>query len=84
MEELTTLLIPVLLGIALIRLLLRPIRLMVKLALYSASGFLCLWLLNTAAPFTGIYLPINAVTVLISGTLGIPGIALIALLEVMA
>lgn len=84
MEELTTLLIPVLLGIALIRLLLRPIRLMVKLALYSASGFLCLWLLNTVAPFTGIYLPINAVTVLISGTLGIPGIALIALLEVMA
>lgn len=84
MEELTTLLIPMLLGIALIRLLLRPIRLMVKLALYSASGFLCLWLLNTAAPFTGIYLPINAVTVLISGTLGIPGIGLIALLEVMA
>ena len=84
MEELTTLLIPMLLGIALIRLLLRPIRLMVKLALYSASGFLCLWLLNTATPFTGIYLPINAVTVLISGTLGIPGIGLIALLEVMA
>ena len=84
MEELTTLLIPVLLGIALIRLLLRPIRLIFKLALYSAGGFLCLWLLNTAAPFTGIYLPINAVTVLISGTLGIPGIALIALLEVMA
>lgn len=84
MEELTTLLIPMLLGIALIRLLLKPIRLMVKLALYSASGFLCLWLLNTAAPFTGIYLPINAVTVLISGTLGIPGIGLIALLEVMA
>ena len=84
MEELTTLLIPVLLGIALIRLLLRPIRLIFKLALYSASGFLCLWLLNTVAPFTGIYLPINAVTVLISGTLGIPGIALIALLEVMA
>ena len=84
MEELTTLLIPMLLGIALIRLLLRPIRLMVKLALYSASGFLCLWRLNTVAPFTGIYLPINAVTVLISGTLGIPGIGLIALLEVMA
>ena len=82
MEELTTLLIPVLLGITLLRLLLKPIRLMVKLALYSAGGFLCLWLLNTAAPFTGISLPINAVTVLISGILGIPGIGLIALLEV--
>lgn len=84
MEELTTLLIPALLGIMLIRLLLRPIRLMVKLALYSASGFLCLWLLNTASGFTGVYLPINAVTVLISGILGIPGIGLVALLELAA
>ena len=82
MEERTTLLIPVLLGIALIRLLLRPIRLVFKLALYSASGFLCLWLLNTAAPFTGVYLPINAVTVLISSILGIPGIGLVAWLEI--
>ena len=82
MEELTTLLIPVLLGIALIRLLLRPIRLMVKLALYSASGFLCLWLLNTVSGFTGFYLPVNAVTVFIAGFLGIPGIALITVLEI--
>ena len=84
MQELLPLLIPVLLGITLIRLLLRPIRLVFKLALYSASGFLCLWLLNTTSGFTGIYLPINAVTVLISGIMGIPGIGLVALLEVMA
>ena len=84
MEELTALLIPVLLGILLIRLLLRPIRLIFKLDLYSAGGFLCLWLLNTASDFTGVYLPINAVTVLLSGILGIPGIGLIALLELAA
>ena len=84
MQELLPLLIPVLLGITLIRLLLRPIRLVFKLALYSASGFLCLWLLNTTSGFTGIHLPINAVTVLISGIMGIPGIGLVALLEVMA
>ena len=84
MEELTALLIPVLLGILLIRLLLRPIRLIFKLALYSAGGFLCLWLLNTASGFTGVYLPINAVTVLLSGILGIPGIGLIALPELAA
>lgn len=84
MEELTALLIPVLLGILLIRLLLRPIRLIIKLAFYSAGGFLCLWLLNTASGFTGVYLPINAVTVLLSGILGIPGIGLIALLELAA
>ena len=83
MKELLPLLIPVLLGIGLLRLLLKPIRLVFKLALYCAGGFACLWLLNTVSGFTGVYLPVNAVTVLISGTLGIPGIGLIALLEVL-
>ena len=84
MENFVTLMIIVLMTVFLIRMLLAPMKLIFKLAIHSVCGFLCLWLLNTAAPFTGIYLPINAVTVLISGTLGIPGIGLIALLEVMA
>jgi hypothetical protein len=33
--------------------------------------------------FTGLMLPINAVTVLLAGTLGAPGIALIVLLELL-
>ena len=61
--------------------LLLPVRLAVKIAVHSGCSFLCLWLLNTAAGLTGVYLPINAVTVLLSGFLGIPGIALVALLE---
>ena len=83
MEELTTLLIPVLLGIVLVRALLMPIKLAGKLAIHAGCGFLCLWLLNTVSGFTGVYLPINAITVLLAGMLGLPGIALIALLEVM-
>ena len=83
MEIFVTILIPVLLGIVLIRALLLPMKLIVKLALHSGCGFLCLWLLNTVSGFTGIYLPVNAVTVLIAGFLGIPGIGLIALLECM-
>ena len=82
MENFVTLLIPVLLGIVLIRALLLPMKLIVKLALHSGCGFLCLWLLNTVSGFTGVYLPVNAVTVLIAGFLGIPGIGLIALLEI--
>lgn len=81
METIVTLLIPALLAVLLIRLLLLPMRFLVKLALHSGCGFLCLWLLNTAAGFTGVYLPINAVTVLAAGFLGIPGIGLLALLE---
>lgn len=82
MENIVTLLIPVLLGIALLRMLLLPLRLIFKLVLHSGCGFLCLWLLNTVSGFTGIYLPVNSITVLIAGFLGIPGIGLIALLEI--
>ena len=82
MEYFVTILIPVLLGILLLRVLLMPMKLIVRLILHSACGFACLWLLNTVSGFTGVSLPINAVTVLIAGFLGVPGIGLIALLEI--
>lgn len=84
MENFVTLLIPALLTVLLIRMLLMPMKLVFKLAVHSGCGFLCLWLLNSVSGFTGVYLPVNAVTVLLSGFLGIPGIALIALLELAA
>ena len=84
MENFTALLIPVLLSFLLIRMLALPIRLLGKLLIHSGCGFLCLWLLNTVSGFTGLYLPVNAVTVFIAGFLGIPGIGLIALLELTA
>ena len=81
MENFVALLVPCLLSVLLFRVMLMPVALAVKLAVHSGCGFLCLWILNTASPFTGIFLPVNAVTVLISGFLGLPGIGLIALLE---
>jgi inhibitor of the pro-sigma K processing machinery len=84
MENIVTLLIPVLLGIALIRMLLLPLKLMVKLLLHSAGGFLCLWLLNMVSGLTGISLPVNLITIFIAGFLGIPGIGIIAFLEFIA
>ena len=80
MEKFVTLAIPALLGILVVRTLLLPMKIIFKVAVYSAGGFLCLWLLNTVSGFTGLYLPINAVTVLIAGFGGVPGIGLIALL----
>ncbi|HCP71252.1 MAG TPA: SigmaK-factor processing regulatory BofA, partial [Clostridiales bacterium] len=50
----------------------------------SGCGFLCLWLLNSVSAFTGAYFPINAVTVLVAGFLGLPGIGVMALLEVLS
>ncbi len=83
METFVTLLIPAVLAIVLIRLLLMPLKLGFKIAIHCACGFVCLWLLNSVSGFTGIFFPINAVTVLVSGVLGLPGIAILAVLAVL-
>lgn len=80
METWITLLIPAFLAVVLVRLMLLPVKFAGKLAIHSGCGFLCLWLLNTASCFTGIVFPMNAVTVLTAGTLGLPGIGFMALL----
>ena len=83
METFVTLLIPTLLALVLVRLLLLPMKFLFKLLAHSACGFLCLWLLNSISAFTGICFPINAVTVLTAGILGLPGIGILALLAVL-
>lgn len=83
MESFVTLLIPGLLAIILFRMLLLPVKCILKLGISSGCGFLCLWLLNTAAPFTGVAIPMNAATVLTAGILGLPGIGILAVLAVL-
>lgn len=75
--------IPAILAASLLRLLFLPVKLIWKLLVNSLCGFACLWILNTAAGVTGLYLPINAVTVLIAGCFGLPGVGVIAVLELM-
>lgn len=81
MEKIAVFLIPLLLGVILFRILFAPIRLVVKLALHAAAGLLSLILLNFLAPLSGVLIPVNAVTVLVSGIFGLPGTALLILLE---
>lgn len=81
MEKIAVFLIPLLLGVILFRILLAPIRLVVRLALHAAAGLLSLILLNFLAPLSGVLIPVNAVTVLVSGIFGLPGTALLILLE---
>lgn len=83
MEKFVMLLIPALVALILVRLLLIPMKLIFKIGIHSGCGFLCLWLLNSVAGFTGVFFPINAVTVLTAGFLGLPGIALMALLAIL-
>lgn len=83
MEEIFALLIPALLGLLALRLLVLPIRLGFKILIHCASGFACLWLLNLVSGVTGMAFPINLFTTLTAGILGLPGIGLLALLEVL-
>lgn len=83
MEKIVTLMIPVLLAVSLVRLLLLPMKWGFKLAVHSGCGFLCLWLLNCVSAFTGILIPVNPVTVLTAGFLGLPGIGFLAVLAVL-
>ncbi len=81
MENFVALFVPLLLFGVLLRCLMLPIRWSWKLCLNSACGFLCLWLLNSVAGFTGVYFPVNYVTVVVAGFLGLPGIAVLALVQ---
>ena len=74
------LLVPLLLLAMLLRLLVLPIRWFWKVFVNSGCGFACLWLLNSISVFTGLAFPINSVTVIIAGFLGLPGIILLAVL----
>ena len=65
----------------LIRLLLTPMKWGWKILIHGAGGVGCLWLLNLLSVWTGVYFPINPITALISGGLGVPGIALLAMVQ---
>lgn len=81
METVLSYAIPALIICLLLRALITPVKMLLQVTCRSLGGFACLWLINTVSGFTGLSLPLNALTVLIAGFLGIPGIGLIALLE---
>lgn len=63
------------------RVIFTPLRWIFKLLLNSAIGLILLLLLNfLGAPFS-LSLPINPVTVIISGFLGLPGVILLLVLN---
>ena len=79
MGSILALLIPALLAILVFKLFFSQVKLIWKILINSASGFVCLWLLNLASGITGIVFEINFVTALLVGFLGIPGIILLVI-----
>ena len=80
MEKTAILFTQALLGVLLFKILLKSLKWGLRLALNTGAGLVGLSLINTVP---SVMIPINAATILISGILGIPGIGLLVLLEVL-
>ena len=83
METFTALLIPALLTLLVLRIMAMPLKWFFKILIHVLGGFLCLWLLDTVSQFTGIFIPLNGITIAVAGFLGVPGIAFLAIAELM-
>ncbi len=81
MENIFALLLPIFVVFALVKLIASPVRLFWKFTINSLCGFLCLWILNSVAGFTGLHFPINVITATTAGFLGLPGIGLLAMIQ---
>lgn len=58
-----------------------PMRLIFKILINAASGYICLFLLNMLAEHTGVVFELSIVSALIVGFLGLPGIILLLALQ---
>lgn len=83
MEDPASLLLRCVLCVIVLRLIWKPARHLLRLGGQCACAVVCLLLINSVSGFTGLLIPVNAVTVLLCGTLGFPGLALAALLEIL-
>ncbi|MDD3364439.1 MAG: pro-sigmaK processing inhibitor BofA family protein [Syntrophomonas sp.] len=61
----------------------KPVKLLWKLLINSAIGLVLLLLVNYGAAYFGFALPINIITVLVAGFLGIPGILLLVCFQLL-
>ncbi|NLC38096.1 MAG: pro-sigmaK processing inhibitor BofA, partial [Clostridia bacterium] len=60
-----------------------PLKLAVKILVNSLFGLLLLWGFNFLGALMALAIPINLVTILVAGFLGIPGLILLIILQVL-
>lgn len=63
------------------KLLLIPIKIVWRLGVNAVIGGLALLLINFIGGFFGLYIPINIITALTTGILGVPGVVMILILQ---
>lgn len=82
MTEFLLFIIGLILIVGLFKLLGRPLKFLIKIAFNTAIGGILLLLLNTFGSPWGISVGINWITAFVAGVLGLPGIVLLALINV--
>lgn len=75
-------LLGVLIAFCVAKILLKPIKFIIRIIINSILGVCFLALLNYFSPFLHIYIGINAVSALVLGVLGVPGLCLLMLLKI--
>jgi len=65
----------------LVRLLYGPLRFLVRVAYRTLLGAGALWVVNLIGGLFGYHLPLNLPTAMITGLLGLPGLAVVAILR---
>lgn len=61
----------------------KPLKWLFKIVYNSLFGLLLLWVLNTAGQLVDFHVPINVLTILIVGFLGIPGLIVVILFKLL-
>ena len=69
------------LALILFKLFTAPLRLALKVACNTALGFLALAALDLCSSVTGLHIGVNLINALLVGILGLPGLALLVLLQ---
>lgn len=64
------------------RMFLMPIKLIFRLVYNALIGGVMLWLLNFVGTYIGFNIPINPITALVAGFLGLPGVILLILFKI--
>lgn len=65
------------------RILFVPLKLIWKLVYNALIGGIVLWIINLAGGFFDFSIPINPITALVAGFLGVPGVILLIVLQFM-
>lgn len=68
-------------AVLILKILTKPIRLVFKLLINAAFGFILLFLVNFFGDPLGIYIGVNFINALVAGCLGVPGVILLVLIK---